>query len=58
MVIQFTAMSSQFMDNSTIRKMEVELSVTHDIETIVLAAFASISKEDCEAWIGYNDIFQ
>lgn len=42
---------------SLIRKMETELSLMEDIETIVLAAFASITKEDCEAWVNgtYNN---
>ena len=36
---------------STLRAMETELSVTHDIETMVLMAFATITREDCRAWI-------
>lgn len=36
---------------SLIRQMELELSATMDIESIVLAAFSAISAEDCEAWI-------
>ena len=36
---------------SAIRAMELELSATDDIETIVLAAFATVTAEDCENWI-------
>ncbi len=41
---------------SSIRLMELELSATMDIETTVLAAFSTITKEDCEAWIGLNRV--
>lgn len=36
---------------SAIRAMELELSATDDIETIVLSAFATVTAEDCENWI-------
>ena len=36
---------------SMIRQMELELSATMDIESIVLAAFSCISADDCTAWI-------
>ena len=38
---------------AVIRQMELEFSVTKDIDTIVLAAFSTITREDCEAWV-YN----
>ena len=31
--------------------METELSITDDIETIVLMAFSTITSEDCRAWV-------
>lgn len=36
---------------SMIRQFEMELSMTHDIETIVLAAFSAVTAEDCTHWI-------
>ena len=36
---------------SVMRAMEVESSVTGEIETIVLSAFASITNKDCSAWV-------
>ena len=36
---------------SIMRAMEVELSVTDDIESIVLSAFSLITSEDCSAWV-------
>ena len=36
---------------SAIREMELELSATQDIETIVLAAFSAVTAEDCAHWI-------
>lgn len=36
---------------SVLRAMETELSVTNDIETTVLAAFSSITSDDCKAWV-------
>ena len=36
---------------SAIREMELELSATQDIETIVLAAFSTVTPEDCTHWI-------
>ena len=41
----------------TLRAMEVELSVTGDIESMVLAAFASVTHEDCSAWINSVGIY-
>ena len=40
-----------------IKRMEVELSAVEDIETIVLTAFAAVTKEDCEAWINCSGIY-
>jgi hypothetical protein len=40
-----------------IKQMEVELSETMDIETIVLAAFSTVSPEDCRGWIKSCGIF-
>ena len=40
-----------------IKQMELE-STVQDIETIILAAFASITKEDCIAWIHSQDIYK
>ena len=34
-----------------LRAMETELGVTDDIETLVLSAFASVSSDDCRAWV-------
>ena len=36
---------------SIMRAMEVELSITDDIESIVLSAFSLITSEDCSAWV-------
>ncbi len=36
---------------SVIKAMELELSATQDIESIVLAAFSTVTAMDCEAWI-------
>ncbi len=36
---------------SALRAMELELSATQDIESIVLAAFCTVTPEDCKAWI-------
>ena len=36
---------------SILRAMETELSITADIETIVLMAFSQITRDDCRAWI-------
>ena len=35
----------------SVKEMELELSATMDIESIVLSAFATVTEEDCEAWI-------
>ena len=40
----------------TLKSMEAEMQAL-DIETIVLAAFASITQADCEAWINSIDIY-
>lgn len=41
-----------------LRAMETELSVTDDIDTLVLAAFSSVTSEDCKAWVDsiHNDM--
>ncbi len=36
---------------SAIRAMELELSATRDIESIVLAAFSTVTATDCQSWI-------
>ena len=36
---------------AVLRAMETELSVTDDIDTLVLAAFSSITSEDCNSWV-------
>ena len=36
---------------SSVKEMELELSATMDIESIVLSAFATVTAEDCKAWI-------
>ena len=36
---------------SVIRAMELELSATLDIESIVLGAFSTVTATDCKAWI-------
>lgn len=40
-----------------IRQMEIEMSATTDIESIVLAAFSCISAADCVSWIKSCDIY-
>ena len=40
-----------------IKSMEVEMQTINDIETIVLAAFATITVSDCQAWIGSIGIY-
>lgn len=38
------------------REMEMEAQVD-DIETVVLTAFASVTKDDCRGWIGHSGIY-
>ena len=40
-----------------IKSMEREMQVINDLETIVLAAFASITSTDCQAWINSIGIY-
>ena len=40
-----------------IRSMELEMNALDDVETIVLSAFSSISKEDCRNWIDSIGIY-
>ena len=42
---------------TSVRQMEKEL-VVKDIQTIVLAAFATITREDCEGWIHRGDLYK
>ena len=39
------------------KSMENEMQVTGDVDTIVYAAFATITREDCIGWIGDSDIY-
>ena len=40
-----------------IKSMETEMQAINDLETIVLAAFASITQTDCQAWINSIGIY-
>ena len=41
---------------TVMRRMEL-LGQNHDIETVLLSAFTSITKEDCQGWIGISGIY-
>ena len=43
---------------TAVRQMEQEMSAVDDIETIVLAAFATITPEDCVSWIHRDNIYR
>ena len=43
---------------SSLRAMELEMSNTPDIETIILAAFATVTVEDCISWIKSCDLYR
>lgn len=36
---------------STIKELEGSSTIHHDIETLMLMAFASVTPEDCQGWI-------
>ena len=40
------------------KAMEKDMQMINDIDIIVLAAFAAITKEDCQAWINKVDIYK
>ena len=39
------------------KSMEVEMQALDDIDTIIYAAFSSISPDDCKAWIKQSGIY-
>lgn len=41
----------------TMKAMETEMQLIDDIDTIVYAAFSTITKEDCEGWIRHAGIY-
>ena len=42
---------------SILRAMETELSITNDIETMVLMAFSQITRDDCRAWVEHIGLY-
>ena len=42
---------------SMMKAMEVEMQVLQDIETIVYAAFSTITPSDCRGWIADSGIY-
>ena len=40
------------------KAMETDMQMINDIDIIVLAAFAAITKADCQAWIKKVDIYK
>ena len=43
--------------NSMMKAMEVETQVVQDINTIVYAAFSTITPDDCQDWIADSGIY-